>query len=52
MKARWWTCGCGRKNVSRGIGVPKCAACGKDARFSIDPPKGQNGFDFGGAGQG
>lgn len=47
MKARFWTCGCGRKNVTRERGTPKCDGCGKDAKFSVPPPKGQAGFVFG-----
>ena len=46
MKPRWWTCGCGRKNVTRERETPKCVGCGKDASFTVAPPKGQGGFDF------
>ena len=46
MKPRFWTCGCGRKNVTREPGTPQCAGCGKPAQFSVAPPKGQGGFDF------
>ena len=47
MKPRFWTCGCGRKNVTRERGTPVCEACGKVAKFTVAPPKGQGGFDFG-----
>ncbi len=48
MKPLWWTCGCGRKNVSdRSKGKPVCKGCGKAATFDVGPPKGQGGFDFG-----
>ncbi len=46
MKPRFWTCGCGRKNVSRETGRPKCVGCGKDAAFAIEHPRGQGGLDF------
>ena len=46
MKAVWWTCGCGKKQVHRGRGTPVCEACGKTAKFTVAPPKGQRGFDF------
>jgi hypothetical protein len=48
MKAVWWTCGCGRRNVTREPGAPECDGCGKLAKFKIEPPRGQGGFDFGG----
>jgi hypothetical protein len=51
MKPRFWTCGCGRKNVTRERGTPVCEGCGKVAQFTIAPPKGQGGFDFGGDNQ-
>jgi hypothetical protein len=46
MKPRWWTCGCGARNVTRELGTPVCAACSKPASFTIKPPQGQGGFDF------
>lgn len=46
MKLRWWTCGRGQKNCSREMGTPVCSACEKPAAFTIQPPKGQSGFDF------
>lgn len=46
MKAKWWTCGCGKKQVHRGLGTPVCEACGKRATFTVEPPRGQGGFDF------
>jgi hypothetical protein len=46
MKLVWWTCGCGKRNVSRERGTPVCEACGKRATFTVEPPKGQGGFDF------
>lgn len=46
MKAKWWTCGCGKKQVHRGLGTPVCVACGKRAMFTVEPPRGQGGFDF------
>lgn len=49
MKTRWWTCGCGENNVTRTLGTPVCRACGKEATFTVQPPKEQGGFDFGGA---
>ena len=45
-KARWWTCGCGKKNCTRGPGTPVCDGCGKPAKFAIAAPKNQVGFDF------
>jgi hypothetical protein len=47
MKAKWWTCGCGKAQVYRGYGTPTCEDCGKLATFTVEPPKGQGGFDFG-----
>lgn len=47
MKPRWWTCGCGNKNVTRDLGKPVCDGCGKAAGFAVEPPRGQAGFDFG-----
>ena len=49
MSTCFWTCGCGRKNVSREPGRPTCDGCGKPAKFAIAAPPGQGGFDFGGA---
>lgn len=46
MKPKWWTCGCGRKNCTRELGTPVCDVCGKPALFTVEPPKGQGGFDF------
>jgi hypothetical protein len=46
-KPTWWTCGCGRKNCSRGPGRPECEGCGKPAKFAIAAPKGQAALDFG-----
>jgi len=51
MKPVFWTCGCGKKNVSRERGTPACEACGKRATFTVEPPKGQGGFDFGSDGK-
>jgi hypothetical protein len=47
-KPVWWTCGCGRRNCSRGAGSPVCEGCGKPAKFTVLAPQGQGGFDFGG----
>lgn len=52
MKPKWWTCGCGRKNVTRDLGTPVCEGCGKPAAFTIGAPRGQGGFDFGDAQKG
>ncbi len=47
MKPIWWTCGCGERNCSpREAGTPVCQGRGKPAKFRIDPPQGQRGFDF------
>lgn len=47
MKPIWWTCGCGRKNCSPRDGTrPSCKGCAKPAKFTVEPPKGQGGFDF------
>jgi hypothetical protein len=46
MRPVWWTCGCGRRQVSRGAGRPECVSCGKLAGFAIDAPSGQEGLGF------
>lgn len=48
MKPRWWTCGCGKAQAFRGYGTPACEVCGALAKFTVEPPKSQGGFDFGG----
>jgi len=47
MRTRWWTCGCGWRNCTTELGTPVCAECRKPASFTVEPPKGQGGFDFG-----
>jgi hypothetical protein len=44
MKAKWWTCVCGKAQVYRGYGTPTCEDCGKLATFTVAPPKGQGGL--------
>lgn len=50
MKTKWWTCVCGKAQLHAGSGTPVCEACGKAAPFTVPPPRGQGGFDFGAAG--
>lgn len=40
-KPVWWTCGCGQRNRSTGVGRPVCCACSKDAKFEREAPKEQ-----------
>jgi hypothetical protein len=49
---RWWTCGCGHRQVSHVIGRPFCVSCGKAAGFVIEADRAQAGFDFGAKGDG
>lgn len=45
----YWTCGCGAREVWRGLGLPRCSKCDKTAPQLVEPPQGQGGFDFGAA---
>ena len=53
MRPVWWTCGCGKRQITRqrgdapAAGLRVSVACGKPAGFTIDPPKGQGGLEFG-----
>lgn len=47
MKPQWWTCECGKAQAFRGYGTPVCEGCGALAKFTVQPPKAQGGFDFG-----
>lgn len=47
MKTKWWTCACGKAQMTTAAGTPVCEACGKPAPFTREAPRGQGGFDFG-----
>jgi hypothetical protein len=47
MKTKWWTCQCGKAQMTTAAGTPVCEACGKPAPFTREAPRGQGGFDFG-----
>ncbi len=42
-----WTCVCGKEQWHRGAGTPVCEECRRAAEFTVPPPRGQRGFDFG-----
>jgi hypothetical protein len=49
LKPKWWTCACGKAQMTVAAGTPVCEACGKPAPFTREAPRGQGGFDFGAA---
>lgn len=47
MKAKFWTCRCGSRQVTPNVpGTPLCDECGAAAPFTLPAPKGQQGFGF------